>query len=354
MTTIEAWNWISQQLNIYCGLPMLVFGLVGCLWNILVFRHYSLRRISCCTYLLAGSIASIVQLLVGLVTRILADGFHIDRTMTNAVWCKLRNYTVHCASLMTLSCLVWATLDRFLSTRRQLKWRYLNSVYLARQICLWTLIVWMSATIPSLLYSRPIQIASTAHRCTSSSWLWSKIVLYFFNLCCYGLLPWFFMGLFGYLTLRRVRQTSRCRIQPLPAVTWTRLTRIEKQLTFVLFLQMITCILSSIPYLVQSIYESATESLAKSLSRQAQEHFFLQIARLTFYINFVFMFYINYIFSSILRRLSNKVLINLFKEKMYVSRETTIINHPRHTRSQSMPRHCTVSTIPVPFSTTVV
>ena len=354
MATIETWNWISQQLNIYCGLPMLVFGLLGCVWNILVFRHYSLRPISCCTYLLAGSVASIVQLLFGLVPRILADGFHVDRTVTDAVWCKLRNYTTHCASLMTLSCLVWATLDRFFSTCRQLKWRYLNSVYLARQICLWTLIVWMSATIPSLVYSRPIQITPTTRRCASSSWLWAKIALYFFNLCCYGLFPWFFMSLFGYLTLRRVRRTSRRRVQPLAAVTLTRLTRIERQLTSVLFLQMITCIFSSIPYCVQSIYESVTQAVTKSPFRQAQENLFLQIARLTFYINFISMFYIHYISSSIFRRLSNKVLINLCKEKMYVSRETTIINHPRRKRSQSMPRNWTVSTIPIPFSTTGV
>lgn len=334
MASIITLNTISQQLNIYIGIIMFIMGVIGCLWNILIFRHHSFRLSSCCTYMLIGSIASLIQIIFGLLSRILSDGFHMDWALINIAWCKIRNYVTLCASLTALSCFVWTAMDRFFSTCRQIKWRYLNSVYIARQICVLTIIFWMVVTLPTLIYIKPIY---TKGICASSSVIWSLVITYFFNLFCYAIFPWFFMCLFGISALKNLRHINRRRVNPVPLPVLTRMARIDNQLTSMLFLQIIIAIISSVPFCVQSIYNNLTQSIIKNDERQALENLILQLVRLAFYFNYISMFYVNYLSSPIFRRLSKKVLKNLCRKKDTISRDITIINHQRyehHNRSK--------------------
>ncbi|CAF1341015.1 unnamed protein product [Rotaria sordida] len=345
MTTVQTLNTISQQINIYLGTIMFIFGIIGCLWNILIFRHYSLRLSSCCVYMSIGSLASLIQIIFGLLFRILDKGFQLDWTSTNIGWCKMRNYITQCASLTALSCFVWATIDRFFSTCRQIKWRSFNSVHIAKEVCLLTIIIWMLTAIPTLIYTKPIK---PEQFCGSSSFIWSMISIYFFNLFCYGIFPWLFMSIFGILTLKHLRQTHRQRINPLRLTILTRMANIDHQLTSMLFLQIIISIISSLPYCIQNIYDNLTSTIIKNEYRRAQENLFLQIARLTFYFNYISMFYVNYLSSPIFRHVSKKVLINLFKNKDDVSRDITIINH-QISEIQIQGKHIKMSTIQTPY-----
>ena len=157
MTSIDTLDRISQQLNIFLGIILFVLGMIGCLWNILIFRHYSFQNSSCCTYMLVGSIASLIQLCFGLAVRISTEGFQIDWTVTSIVWCKLRNYATQCASLIALSCLVWTAMDRLFSTCSQIKWRRLNSIFIARQVCTLTIVFWMLISIPTMVFTKPMK-----------------------------------------------------------------------------------------------------------------------------------------------------------------------------------------------------
>jgi len=300
--------------------------------------------------MLIGSLASLIQIIFGLVILIISEGFQIDWTLTNIAWCKIRTYIAVCASLTALSCFVLTAMDRFFSTCRQIKWRYLNSVYFAKQICLLTIIIWMLAAIPILIYTIPI---STKRACVSSSLIWSQIFTYFFNLFCYGIFPWFFMSLFGILTIKNLRQIHRQRINPLSIPVLTRMARIDHQLTTILFVQIIISIISSIPYCIQNIYNNLTQTIIKTQYRQAQENLFLQIVRLAFYLNYVSTFYVNYLSSPIFRRLSKKVLKNLFQKKDNISREITIINHQRNEK-RSKHNKVKISTIRAPYATSRV
>ncbi len=333
MASIETLNYISQQLNIYVGIIFFTLGIIGCLWNIFIFRHHSFRISSCCTYMFVCSIASLIQLFFGILVRILTEGFQIDWTLMNIGWCKIRNYTTQCASLIALSCLVWTAMDRFFSTCRQIKWRYLNSVYVATHVCLFTIIFWMLISIPTIIYTRPME-ANRA--CTVSSIIWSRILTYFFTLLCYGVFPWLFMCLFGLFALKNLRQYHHQRVNPFPMVVRTRMARLDRQLTSMLFLQIIFSVLSSIPFCVESIYINLTQTITKTPYRQAQENVAHQIIRLAFYLNYISLFYVNYISSPIFRRVSKKALKNLFKRRIDVSRNITVINHQTHSKRNQM------------------
>ena len=176
---------------------MLLFGLIGCVWNMLIFRHPSLRSSACCVYMYLYSIASLFQLLFGLLSRLLGDGLHADDLLINVVWCRIRFFVTQCSSLTALSCFIWIAMDRFFSTCRAPKWRALTSTTIARCLCLATILFWLISSIPHLFYTIPFRASLTNAVCVTSSVVWTRILTYFFNLFCYGIFPWFFMTLFG-------------------------------------------------------------------------------------------------------------------------------------------------------------
>lgn len=331
---------------------MLFFGLIGCLWNFLIFRHPSLRSSACCTYMLINAVASLIQLLFGLIFRMLSEGFHADDLLTNVVWCRIRFFVTQSASLTALSCFVWIAMDRFFATCRQVKWRSLSSLTFARCLCLASVFTWMISACPHLFFTIPFQTPFTSPVCISSSILWTSILTYFFNLFCYGIFPWFFMCLFGCLTLRNLRRIRQQRIHPVPNTLVTRMARVDRQLTSILFLHIIICLISSIPYCIQCIYENLTGGQIKTPERLAQEYLFLQVVRLAFYFNYISMFYVNYFFSPIFRRLSRKVLRRLFRKHHIRSRVTTLAPHSR--RQTLRPPTVPISTLPVPYTTSAV
>jgi hypothetical protein len=68
-----------------------------------------------------------------------------------------------------------------------------------------------------------------------------------------------------------------------------------------IILQGLTNSISSVPYGIQFFYAAITLNYAKDQHRRAQEHLFLQIIRLSYYINFISAFYIYYIASQQIR-----------------------------------------------------
>jgi hypothetical protein len=68
-----------------------------------------------------------------------------------------------------------------------------------------------------------------------------------------------------------------------------------------IILQALANSISSIPYGIQFFYAAITLNSAKTNYRLAQEHLFLQITRLSYYINFISAFYIYYIASQPIR-----------------------------------------------------
>ncbi|CAF0827702.1 unnamed protein product [Adineta ricciae] len=317
MTTTETLCFVSQQLNIYWDLSMFILGIIGAIWIILAFHHHTLRSSSYWTYLRFAAVASLIQILFSLSDRIIYAGFDIHWTATNVAWCKIHYFAAHCTSLNALSFLVYSAIDRFFST----------CASTAKRACTFTIVFWTILTIPTLVYAKPVQIKLNGYSCENTFQIWSQIVVFFFSLCCYGIFPWLFMSLFGFLTWKNLRRIHHRRICITSSVILTHKARIDDDLTSMLFLQISSCILSSIPFCSQNIYSIVTQTMNKTELRQAQEYLYLRIARLAFYFNYISTFYINYLSSAIFRQVSRQVLRNLFKNKENLSRQATMVNH---------------------------
>lgn len=346
MPTTQALYYISHQLNIYLGLSMFVLGILGSISNISIFRHYAFRSSSCSTYMLIGSIASLIEILVGLSNRILDQGFQLHWTADNIIWCKIQSYITQCASLSTLSCLLLSVIDRFFSTCQQIKWRHLSSVYTARQISSLIIIFWMCVSIPTLIYKKPLSTSLNQQLCMDTSVIWSKITRYCFHIGCYGILPWLSMSIFSCLTLKNIRQKRTRRPGVLPSFISSRMARLDSQLTSMLVVEIIICTISSIPFCLEIVYRNLTEQLEKTAHRQAQEYLFEQIVYLNFHFNFISAFYVHFYSSKIFRKVSRQVIKNLFQKRENPSRQLTIVHHPND--NQFPNRQAQIFTIQAP------
>ena len=353
MPSSEALNTLAEQLNIYCGLTMFTSGIVGALWNILVFRHHSFRSISCSTYILMQSWASLAEILFGLSDRIVRHGFNIHWTSTNIAWCKIRHFGAHCASLIALSSLVFSVLDRFFSTCTAIRWRRLNSSNMAKQVCYFVVIVWISAAMPMLIFEQPIELASKDRSCVSSSWIWSQIELYFFHLFCDAILPCLFVIVFGSLTWRNLRRRYRQRSRIFPIAIVSRISRVEKQVSTVILLQSIVCVLSTVPQCVQTLYDTFIDDQIKSEDRRARENLSRQLIILAYHVNDASMFYVNCAVSRRYRRLARQVLWNLCQKPDGRSKDVVIVNH--QTKRLRLRKHVIgISAIKLPDCTSPV
>lgn len=70
-----------------------------------------------------------------------------------------------------------------------------------------------------------------------------------------------------------------------------------------ILLQALMNSISSIPYGIQFFYAAITLNWKKDRRRLAEEHFVLQMTRLSYYVNFVSSFYIFYISSEQIRQI---------------------------------------------------
>ena len=96
-------TYATQQVNIYLRSIIFVFGLISNILNIIVFLSLqTFRESSCAFYLTAMSFVNIVQIFVGLLSRILSVGFGVDWTNTSLAYCKLRYYLVQMCSLFLI------------------------------------------------------------------------------------------------------------------------------------------------------------------------------------------------------------------------------------------------------------
>ncbi|CAF2527805.1 unnamed protein product [Rotaria sp. Silwood2] len=71
----------SQQVTLYLGQPILIFGIIGGIFNLIVFLNLkTFRQSSCAFYLIVMSCVNIGQSLTGYLSRIMITGYNIDWT----------------------------------------------------------------------------------------------------------------------------------------------------------------------------------------------------------------------------------------------------------------------------------
>ena len=138
-------NHIAIQLNRYVPIPVLVFGFIGNIFNILIFTRPSLIKNPCSTYFLCLSIVNLNVIFFGQFLRFLSDGFGIDLISYNLGFCKCRYFILHSSWALSSWFTVLAGIDRYCVSSRDVHRRQLSNLKYSRYLVALTITIGLVA-----------------------------------------------------------------------------------------------------------------------------------------------------------------------------------------------------------------
>ncbi|CAF1476610.1 unnamed protein product [Adineta ricciae] len=122
-SVVSSLSFVSQQIIIYIGIPILIIGFFGNCLNIIIFLSLrTFRQSSCVFYLIIMSIANIGQLITGLLTRIMISGYNIDWTQTSLFYCKFRQFFAQTTASVSFISVCLAIMDQYFATCARPRW----------------------------------------------------------------------------------------------------------------------------------------------------------------------------------------------------------------------------------------
>ena len=323
-STIALMNKISSEVNRYLTLFVFVFGISGNLLSILILSQRTLRSNPCVIYFLASSISSLGILLVGLPSRLIAGWISTDPTNTNAALCKARIFLLYGFRTTTAWLIVFATIDRWLSSSLKITRRRLSSCKTAYR-CLITVtflsfLLWIQS-----IYCYNTNLPEAPLRCYGNSY-----VCRVFNDLTYAIstvmIPSVWMLVFGLLTIHNINRSRRAiepfvatiiRIDPSNRKQRRPQRRNQSSLTRMLLLQVIFLTVCSLPQAIHQIYLTLTVLVVKSPLRLAVENFIVNFDFSLTYVGNASPFYI-YTLTGTMFRQTLVQLIRVTVRRLYL------------------------------------
>lgn len=236
--TIAAIQHATQQVYLYGGLFTSITGILGELFNLLVFATLkTFRNTTCGFYLTTLSVANFGQTIVAVLIRTLNYGFNIDLLQSTGM-CKIREFAVHFFALLSFTSICLATFDQFLSLLRP-QW---NSLRSARCHIAIVCLFWLGHNIPFLLYSN-----ISSGRCRNLNPSFYYYVNYIVWPVFLGCLPILIMIVFSLLAFYHVRTLNRNQRNVI------RLSQ-DRQLTAMTLVYVLFIVVLTVPCIVFTIY----------------------------------------------------------------------------------------------------
>jgi len=283
---------LSRQIALFFVIPCFLTGILGGIFNIMVFSSLQLfRQNSCAFYLMMMSSFNIAQMLIGLFSRILTTGFDIDWTMTSLIYCKFKYFSLQFTAIMSSTCLCLATIDQYLATCTHRYWQRYCQIKLACRIFVFVTIIMIFEQSPTLVfYTHSSPINGT---CLILNKYFDKFNLFFNRAILWYSLPILVNLLFGILAYCNIKQIT---YRTIPLVR----RELDKQLTMMVFIQVLLNFLIIIPSLIIGIILFRTTSLNQQQIQAAHAinscvfyfYFAVRIKTIFFYCSFsLFLLY---------------------------------------------------------------
>ena len=271
---------ITEYVTIYYGIPVLAAGILGGILNIIVFLSLqTFRQNSCAFYLTIMSIVNIGQLLTGLLSRIMISGYGIDWTIISPFYCKFRYFLLRTCTLISLSCICFATIDQYLATSSSVRWRQWSSLKVARRLTIAMCIFWSLHGILFLVFYAQIYSPLTGTIiCGITDATFGGYHTYGYILILTGFLPIAVTIIFALLALRNVRQLAHLTV---PLVR----RELEKQLTIMVLVQVALNSLVVLPFNIVSAVQLNSQ-LASNADIAARLQFAYFLGLLLYYLSY--------------------------------------------------------------------
>jgi hypothetical protein len=290
---------ISLQATRIVLISFIILGTIGNILNLLIFTRPTLLRSSCTLYLIATSINNLLVIYTSLLTRLLASGFSIDMTKISSFMCKLRYYPCYVCLALTPYFYILACFDRYCSSSTSATRRSWCDKKVAKRLIIGAVIL---ACILYLHMAVFFELQSNGFIvfCYARPGLYNTFYRIFY-LLIYCMLPSFCMSLFTILTLKNIRQQAR-RTGPALATGNQSLRRIDRHMVRVLFSQVLTDLLSVLPFAIFLL-------VALFISNTSSIYYFLDdIFVLPLFVSYAISFYVFTLSSRVYRQELMKII----------------------------------------------
>ncbi|UJR32466.1 hypothetical protein I4U23_019928 [Adineta vaga] len=309
-------DFIGQQITIYWGISIMIAGCLGESLNIIIFLNLqTFRQSSCAFYLTMMSMVNICQLLSGLLSRIMTNGYGIDWSLTSAFYCKFRFYLYHVSAMTSSSCLCLAVIDQYLATSASPRWQRWPSIKIAHRLTIVAFFIWIGYNIPALIYNDYIVSATTRKPvCIITNIPYSQFNNYINRFAFGKLLPICVTCIFGILAFRNVKQMGH---RALPVIR----RALDQQLTVMVLLQAVAMLITNVPYIIAYLLQLSPD-LASNEETAAEIRLMISVTVCLLYMSFATPFYVYCCASNRFRRQLGHVLFGI-----YLTRDPQHIYH---------------------------
>ena len=266
---------ISQQFVVYFSSILLLPDFIGNICIVIVFFHVkSFRRNQCAFYIIVGSIADFLFLLVILPFHIIQNTSGYDPLRLSLAWCKISYAIISIFSLLSFSVVCFAAIDQYLSTHYNPWLRQFSTLKLAHRLVYSAVVILSLYGIPFLIF---FDIQSPG-----GCGIYNAGFSRYFSLVHFcvlsGVLPNTIAGFSAALAYLNVRRIVRRQI-PIAR------RRLDRQLTAMILIRVVFLVVTTVPFVIDRIYiYNRTISPNDSL-RLAVEQLLFSITSSLFYVN---------------------------------------------------------------------
>jgi len=271
---------ISQKYAFSTSCIIFIIGIIGNLFNILVFTTLKLfRNNRCVLYFITESIANIVQLTFFFLIYLLIEVNGTDPASVSLFWCKFRSTMIVLCTLISFSAVCLSAYDQCLSTSHQFNIRRLSTTKLTQYLIF---IIICISIFNVTLFCIFVEIRGTLCSVYNSNML--NYLSFFYYPVLTGLLPIFITSLFSILAYRNVRRIFRRQIPILRR-------RLDQQLTAMVLARVILFIVLILPYTIQRMYAYIAKVNQSDLTVFATNSLIGSVLTTFFILNYAVRFY---------------------------------------------------------------
>ena len=293
-------NDVKNKLNASVGITLIVFGTVGNVLNIILFRQRALWTLSpSIPFLLTAAIANIVSIYSIVILRTLI-GFNFTPTYFSSPVCKLQVYMLYTPYCLSSWYMVGCCADRFLSSSRNASVRRYSSMRTTGRIMLVVTIIIISA-YSQVLYCYEANQFTKPAPCYMRNTVCNVVdIVYYFVFQSTG--PPVLMLIFGIGTFIHIRQGRHAQQPPSHIVSenasatvrvgQTKTKSNDRSILPLLFTQVTVYVICSIPLFASKVYSVVPQPIFKSDVRLAAENLILNISIWLSLVDKIFSFYI--------------------------------------------------------------
>jgi hypothetical protein len=304
-------NNASSQLNRYFSIFIFIFGIFGNLLNCLVLSQRSLRTNPCSFLFLISSIASLISILSGLTTRMLA-GYAVDLTNTISWLCKLRAFILFTSRNIASWLLTVASIDRWFSSSINHQYRQKSSLKNAYKN-MFIIIIFSILLYIEIFYCYESNLINTPLKCYGKDGI-CRITTDLSYALITLIIPIIIMIIFGLMTISNVQSSYR-RV----CVTVTaniqkqrqRWKKTEYHLLLMLLIQILLYSFFTLPQAIQKIYSTITADQIKTALQTSIENLVFNLLLLLTYFSSAMPFYIYTLCGG---KIFRKTLIDVLKK----------------------------------------